>query len=65
MKLAELLSRWDERDDRYSRRRLRGLPHSISSVEAGAIRGYRLHEIDQLPSDDQPVAHECWRARHR
>lgn len=65
MNLAELLSRWDERDDRYARRRLRGQPHSISSVEAAAIRDYRAHEIDQLAPAEQALAYERWRGRTR
>ena len=61
MTLEELLARWDERDDHYSRRRLKGgVSHPLSSDEVSAIRTFRRFEVDLLPPADRAAGFRRW-----
>ena len=56
MNWATLRGLWDERNDRYSRRKSHGQPQSMTPTELAGVRAYRQTEVALLPAEQRQYA---------
>ena len=56
MNAADLIKKWNERDSRYSLRRVGGFAAPLSDAEADAVKMFRRLETQDLHPDEQEIA---------
>jgi len=56
MNAAELIKKWDERDNRYSIRRVAGFAAPLTDAEVISVKMFRRLETQDLHPDEADIA---------
>ena len=56
MTAADLIAKWDERDRRYSVRKVSGFAAPLTEAEETAVKMFRRLETQDLHPDEQEIA---------
>jgi hypothetical protein len=53
---TDIIHLWDERDQRYAMRRIRGIPAALSEAEISSVREWRMKEANEMSIDQRDIA---------